>query len=85
MSDAPVWSRLSPAEARRIDQICDRFEAAWKAGPRPMPEEYLSAAGEPRAVGAAAPAAARGLGFSPPRGIGRPAAITSRASPPTTP
>ena len=37
MSDAPVWPRLSPAEARRIDQICDRFEAAWKAGPRPIP------------------------------------------------
>jgi len=47
MSDAPLLPCLSSAEARRIDQICDRFEAAWKAGPRPMLEEYLSAAGEP--------------------------------------
>ncbi|HZY84606.1 MAG TPA: serine/threonine-protein kinase, partial [Gemmataceae bacterium] len=36
---------LSPDEARRIDQACDRFEAAWKAGRRPPPEEYLGAAG----------------------------------------
>ncbi|HVS39508.1 MAG TPA: tetratricopeptide repeat protein [Gemmataceae bacterium] len=47
MSDTPVWPRPSPAEARRIDEICDRYEAAWKAGSRPMPEEYLSTAGEP--------------------------------------
>jgi tetratricopeptide (TPR) repeat protein/tRNA A-37 threonylcarbamoyl transferase component Bud32 len=37
-------SALPPAEARHIDQTCDRFEAAWKAGPRPDPAEYLGAA-----------------------------------------
>jgi serine/threonine-protein kinase len=38
---------LSPDEARQIDQACDRFEADWKAGRRPRPEEYLGPAGEP--------------------------------------
>jgi serine/threonine-protein kinase len=47
MTDAPLLPGLSSAEARRIDQICDRFEAAWKAGQRPVLEEYLRAAGEP--------------------------------------
>src|SRR5262245_53207715 len=47
MSDAPLRPRLSAAEARRIDQACDRFEAAWKAGRRPRPEDYLGAAGGP--------------------------------------
>src|SRR5207253_1306084 len=27
--------------ARRIDQLCDRFEAAWQAGRRPRLEHYL--------------------------------------------
>ena len=35
MSDNRLPPRLSPAKARRIDQTCDRFEAAWKAGRRP--------------------------------------------------
>ena len=48
MSDAPLLPSLSPAEARQIDQTCDRFETAWKAGRRPRPEEYLGTAGEPR-------------------------------------
>jgi serine/threonine protein kinase/tetratricopeptide (TPR) repeat protein len=47
MSDTEVRPRLSPAEARQIDQACDRFEAAWKAGQRPRPEEYLAPASEP--------------------------------------
>src|SRR5262245_25416755 len=38
---------LSPAEARRIDRVCDRFETAWKAGQTPRLEEYLDACGEP--------------------------------------
>src|SRR5262249_40407202 len=38
---------LSPAEARRIDRVCDRFEAAWKAGQGPRLEDYLNACGEP--------------------------------------
>ena len=47
MSDSHLLPSLSPAEARQIDQACDRFEAAWKAGQRPHPEEYLGTAGEP--------------------------------------
>jgi len=38
---------LSPADARQIDQTCDRFEAAWKAGSRPDPAEFLGAAAGP--------------------------------------
>src|SRR5262245_14500359 len=47
MSDTRPLPPLSPAEARQIDQTCDRFESAWKAGLRPLPEDYLGAAGEP--------------------------------------
>ena len=47
MSDTHLWSALSPAEARRIDQACSRFEEAWEAGRRPRPEDYLGAAAEP--------------------------------------
>jgi eukaryotic-like serine/threonine-protein kinase len=45
MNDTQRLPPLSPAEARQIDQTCDRFEAAWKAGQRPHPEEYLVTAG----------------------------------------
>jgi serine/threonine protein kinase/WD40 repeat protein/tetratricopeptide (TPR) repeat protein len=38
---------LSAAEARQIDQACDRFEEAWKAGRRPDPGEYLDAVAGP--------------------------------------
>jgi len=38
------YAALCPAEARHIDQTCDHFEAAWKAGSRPDPREYLGAA-----------------------------------------
>jgi WD40 repeat protein/tetratricopeptide (TPR) repeat protein/tRNA A-37 threonylcarbamoyl transferase component Bud32 len=34
---------LSPTEAGWIDVVCDRFEAAWRAGRRPMIEEALAA------------------------------------------
>jgi tetratricopeptide (TPR) repeat protein/tRNA A-37 threonylcarbamoyl transferase component Bud32 len=47
MSDTPPLPSLSPAEARQIDQTCDRFESAWKAGQRPRPEAYLCTVGEP--------------------------------------
>ena len=47
MSHALDLPTLSPDEARRVDQTCDRFEAAWKAGGRPSPEEYLGMTGEP--------------------------------------
>lgn len=46
MIDSQCLSALSPSEARQIDHACDRFEAAWKAGPRPRPEEYLETAAD---------------------------------------
>ena len=42
MTDFP----LSASDARQVDQTCDCFEAAWKAGTRPMPESYLGTANE---------------------------------------
>jgi hypothetical protein len=47
MSDPRLDSPLSPDEVRQLEHTCDRFEAAWKAGQRPHPEEYLGAASEP--------------------------------------
>jgi hypothetical protein len=36
----------SPTRAGRIDEACDRFEAAWKAEERPRIEGYLDAEGD---------------------------------------
>src|SRR5262245_29758723 len=47
MSDTHPLPPLSPAAARQVDQTCDRFEAAWKARPRPRLEDYLDTGGEP--------------------------------------
>ena len=47
MSDPRTPSPLGPAEIRQIDRACDRLEAAWKAGRRPAPEEYLGGPGGP--------------------------------------
>src|SRR5262245_52679481 len=47
MSDTHLLSPLSPSEARQVVQACDRFEAAWNAGRRPRPEEYLAASAGP--------------------------------------
>src|SRR4051794_38576358 len=44
MSDTHLMPAVSPSEARLIDQACDRFEAAWRGGERPRPEEYLGTA-----------------------------------------
>jgi len=33
---------VSPSQFRRIDEVCDKFEAAWKRGDRPRFEEYLA-------------------------------------------
>ena len=33
-------------EGGRVDQVCDRFEAAWSSGQRPLVEEYLTDAPE---------------------------------------
>jgi hypothetical protein len=32
---------MPPSRLRRIDELCDRFEAAWRAGQRPRIEECL--------------------------------------------
>jgi serine/threonine protein kinase len=46
-----TWLGLSPSQVRRIKEVCDRFEAAWKqagaTGPRPQIENYLSDTSEP--------------------------------------
>src|SRR5437899_12996168 len=34
-----TWPSLDAA--RRIDAVCDRFEAAWRSGARPRAEDYL--------------------------------------------
>jgi serine/threonine protein kinase len=49
MSDAslPSIGSLSPADARQVEALCNRFEAAWKAGPRPQIEVYLREVVEP--------------------------------------
>ena len=41
MSEKSLSDSLSPAAARRIDQACDRFEAAWKSGQQPELSEYV--------------------------------------------
>ena len=46
MSDTPFIAHRSPADALNIDQICDRFEAAWMSGSRPTLEEYIAAVDE---------------------------------------
>ena len=30
------------SQVQRIDQVCDQFEAAWKAGPRPRFDDFLA-------------------------------------------
>jgi tetratricopeptide (TPR) repeat protein len=45
MTDRDSLPTLSPAQARLLDQACDRFEAAWKAGQRPTLSTYLAEAG----------------------------------------
>src|SRR5262249_59576900 len=40
MSEAP---RLDDSLVLRLDEVCDRFEAAWAAGQNPRLEDYLGA------------------------------------------
>jgi WD40 repeat protein/tRNA A-37 threonylcarbamoyl transferase component Bud32 len=40
---APSLSNLPPTQARRLDQVCNDFEAAWRGGGRPRVEDYLPA------------------------------------------
>ena len=44
MSDRPSYNlgRLDIDLARRIDQVCRRFEAEWRQGRQPRIEEYLA-------------------------------------------
>jgi tetratricopeptide (TPR) repeat protein/tRNA A-37 threonylcarbamoyl transferase component Bud32 len=51
MSQTDPLATLSVAEARHIDQTCDRFEAAWKSGQRPQPHDYFGAIDEPARSG----------------------------------
>ena len=46
-----IDASLSPLMIHRMDEVCDRFEAAWKAGLRPRIEDYLEeTAGPERSV-----------------------------------
>jgi tetratricopeptide (TPR) repeat protein/tRNA A-37 threonylcarbamoyl transferase component Bud32 len=47
MSDAPTKENASLAQQRHVDQVCQRFEAAWKSGQRPRIEDYLGDTAEP--------------------------------------
>src|SRR5262245_56043157 len=37
---------LSPSQLEGMDQVCDRFEEAWKTGRRPQIEDYWKAVPE---------------------------------------
>jgi eukaryotic-like serine/threonine-protein kinase len=41
MSETTVVSATTPVKVRLIEQVCDRFEAAWRGGERPNLEAYL--------------------------------------------
>jgi hypothetical protein len=41
------YETVSPSIWERVDELCDHFEDAWKAGQRPWIEDYLGAASEP--------------------------------------
>src|SRR3954469_19516481 len=44
----PAGSALVPLDVEwAIDRVCDRFEAEWRAGRRPAPEDYLGQTPEP--------------------------------------
>src|SRR6516225_6467138 len=42
MSEDASPSDGSFSQRRRVDEACDRFEAAWKAGQLPRIEDYLA-------------------------------------------
>src|SRR5258706_14028773 len=39
--------RLSPAAVEHIEEVCDRFEAAWRTGGLPRIEDFLGETPEP--------------------------------------
>src|SRR5262245_7620714 len=44
---APRSAPLTPTRAGRVDDACDRFEAAWRAGEQPRIDDYLVEADGP--------------------------------------
>ena len=42
-----IDASLSPSMINGMDDACDRFEAAWKAGLRPRIEDYLEEPASP--------------------------------------
>ena len=46
-SYTPAGQMVAAALVQRVDEVCDRFEVAWKAGQRPHLEEYLGDTPEP--------------------------------------
>ena len=36
---------MDESQFRRIDEVCDAFDAAWRSGERPCLERYLSRVG----------------------------------------
>ena len=46
MSDSPPGRQLELAQW--VDEVCDRYEAAWQSGWRPRLEDYLGEAPEPQ-------------------------------------
>src|SRR5262249_38309253 len=47
VSQVSTLTSPSPSEIRQIEQICDDFEAAWRAGERPVFESYLDRVAPP--------------------------------------
>jgi WD40 repeat protein/serine/threonine protein kinase len=47
VSQLSSFSGVSAGDIRQIEQICDRFEAAWKSGDRPRLESYLAQVSRP--------------------------------------
>src|SRR5262245_32111927 len=48
MSNTPKPPGHVPLDQKRqVDQLCDRFEAAWAAGEQPSVEAYLAGVPEP--------------------------------------
>jgi outer membrane protein assembly factor BamB len=44
---SPSSSPVPLSQAQRVNAVCDRFERAWQAGPRPLIEDFLGVTSEP--------------------------------------
>src|SRR5262249_12351757 len=47
VSDISVADDAVLALARRLDEVCNRFERGWRSGPQPQIEDFLSETPEP--------------------------------------